>query len=138
MNQRKAILYGLRVRETPEEVNEKEIRKEFRSLMPEIFGGESTGEPLTTTFWQSCSSLLSAPRFEQVKTIKQWFLPIYKKFLSRSFCFQLSRIVLTSKSSQRDNVLEPDTSVLRTFTLSVIIMARVRSYGSILDVSLCM
>lgn len=83
MNQRKAILYGLRVRETPEEVNEKEIRKEFRSLMPELFGGESTGEPLTTTFWQSCSSLLSAPRFEQVKTIKQWFLPVYKKFLSR-------------------------------------------------------
>ncbi|RDX50110.1 hypothetical protein OH76DRAFT_1402976 [Lentinus brumalis] len=120
MNQRKAILYGLRVRETPEELNEKEIRKEFRSLIPELFGGASTGEALTTTFWQSCSSLLSAPRFEQVKTIKQWFLPVYKKFLSSD----------TDGSFERENV------ILRVFTLSVIIMARVRSYGSILDMSL--
>ena len=27
------------MRETPEEINEKEIRKEFRSLLPEVFGG---------------------------------------------------------------------------------------------------
>lgn len=40
MNERKAILYGLRVRETPEEANEKEIRRELRSLLPELFGGK--------------------------------------------------------------------------------------------------
>ena len=102
MNERKAILYGLRMREMPEEANEKEIRRELRSLLPELFGGmcltslvptlsdkcrilgeAPAGEPLTTTFWQSCNNLLLAPRFEQVKIIKQWFLPIYKRWLSR-------------------------------------------------------
>ena len=101
MNQRKAILYGHRMRETPEEANEKEIRREIRALLPELFGGMSlracsssqithtftgvsSGEPLTTMFWQSCDHLLSSPRYEQVKTLKQWFLPVYKKFLYRS------------------------------------------------------
>ena len=113
MNERKAILYGLRVRETPEEANEREIRKEFRSLLPELFGGESIinrhflythstccalGEAqfvqhLSTTFWQSCSNLLSAPRFEQVKTIKQWFLPIYKKWLSIHYFYHNEKIL---------------------------------------------
>ena len=45
--------------------------------------GESSIEPVMTTFWESCKTLLESPRFEQVKTIKQWFLPIYKKFLAR-------------------------------------------------------
>ena len=39
LNQRKGILYGLRTRETEEEVNERQIRREFRSLLPELFGG---------------------------------------------------------------------------------------------------
>ena len=45
--------------------------------------GKSSIEPVMTTFWESCKTLLESPRFEQVKTIKQWFLPIYKKFLAR-------------------------------------------------------
>ncbi|KAI0633322.1 hypothetical protein C8Q77DRAFT_1217758 [Trametes polyzona] len=119
ISQRKVILYGFRVRETPEDANEREIRKEFRALVPEVFGGEpQNGEPLTTTFWKSCSTLLSSPRYEQLKTIKQWFLPIYKKFL-------------TSQTFDADGL------ILRVFILTTIIMARVRSYGSILDMSLC-
>ncbi|PIL34102.1 hypothetical protein GSI_03813 [Ganoderma sinense ZZ0214-1] len=122
MSERKAILYGLRMRETPEEANEKEIRRELRLLLPEPFGGEApAGEPLTTTFWQSCNNLLSAPRFEQVKIIKQWFLPIYKRWLS----------------SHKNLNIDSEVLVLRVYTLTVVIMARMRSYGSILDMSLC-
>ncbi|OJT09261.1 Mediator of RNA polymerase II transcription subunit 12 [Trametes pubescens] len=118
ISQRKVILYGFRVRETPEDANEREIRKEFRILVPEVFGGEpQTDEPLTTTFWKSCGALLSAPRYEQLKIMKQWFLPIYKRFL-------------TSQG------FDDDGRILRVFTLSTVIMARVRSYGSILDMSL--
>ncbi|EJF57727.1 hypothetical protein DICSQDRAFT_182976 [Dichomitus squalens LYAD-421 SS1] len=121
MNERKGLLYGLRVRETPEEANEREIRKELRSLLPELFGGEpQSGQASTTTFWLSCSSLLSAPRFEQVKTIKQWFLPIYKKWLL----------------NQSELNFDSEALVLRVYTLTTVIMARIRSYGSILDMSL--
>jgi mediator of RNA polymerase II transcription subunit 12 len=39
MNQRKVTLHGVRARETPEDVIEREIRREVRSLLPEIFEG---------------------------------------------------------------------------------------------------
>ncbi|KAH9940479.1 uncharacterized protein BXZ73DRAFT_88710 [Epithele typhae] len=121
LNQRKSILYGLRMRETPEEVNEREIRKEIRGFLPELSGGSASNlPPLTTTFWQSCSTLMSSPRFEQLKTVRHWLLPIYKKFLSNR------------KNENEDS----DADVVRVYTLSVVIMARVRAYGSILDMSL--
>ncbi|KAI0675055.1 hypothetical protein C8Q78DRAFT_1010248 [Trametes maxima] len=118
INQRKVILYGFRVRETPEDVNEREIRQECRAIIPELFGGgPQTEEQLSTTFWRSCDHLLSAPRYEQLKIMRQWFFPLYKKFLaSQSF--------------------DADGLILRVFTLSTVTMARVRSYGSILDISL--
>ncbi|KAI0769653.1 hypothetical protein BD413DRAFT_627402 [Trametes elegans] len=122
ISQRKVILYGFRVRETPEDANEREIRKEFRALLPELFGGEPrTGDPLTTTFWKSCTHMLAAPRYEQLKTTKQWLLPTYRKFLA----------------SQGEPTFETDGVVLRIFTLSTVMMARIRSYGAILDMSLC-
>lgn len=37
--ERKVILYGTRCRETPEDLNEREIRKEIRSVIPDLFGG---------------------------------------------------------------------------------------------------
>ena len=101
--------------------------------------GVSQPEPVTTTFWQTCESLLKAPRYEQIKTIKQWFLPIYKKFLAgyASDASILHRLRLSSFNSRTAEAVEIDTIVLRVYTLSVIVMARVRSYGSILDVSNC-
>lgn len=39
VGQRKVALYGVRARETPEDPNEREIRKEIRSLLAELFGG---------------------------------------------------------------------------------------------------
>lgn len=37
MNQRKVILHGTRSRESPEENVERAIRREIRSLLPELF-----------------------------------------------------------------------------------------------------
>ena len=33
-------LYGVRVRETPEDIVEREIRKGVRLILPELFGGK--------------------------------------------------------------------------------------------------
>lgn len=38
-SQRKVVLYGVRARKTPEDINEREIRKEIRAVLPELFGG---------------------------------------------------------------------------------------------------
>jgi mediator of RNA polymerase II transcription subunit 12 len=32
-------LHGPRARETPEDLNEREIRKEIRAILPQLFGG---------------------------------------------------------------------------------------------------
>lgn len=37
--QRRVTLYGPRARDTPEDQNEREIRKEIRAVLPELFGG---------------------------------------------------------------------------------------------------
>lgn len=39
ISQRKVTLYGARARETPEDLNEREIRREIRVILPELFGG---------------------------------------------------------------------------------------------------
>ncbi|KAH9945672.1 hypothetical protein B0H21DRAFT_744154 [Amylocystis lapponica] len=124
INQRKVTLYGVRARETPEDLNEREIRREIRALLPELFGGSpQSTETITTTFWSSCNALLSSPRFEQVRMIKQWFLPVLRR----------------SISSHMEDTLEPsETSagLLKTYTLATVLMARVRCYGSMLDLTL--
>lgn len=38
------ILYGARARETPEDVCEKEMRREIRAILPLVFGGVSSAD----------------------------------------------------------------------------------------------
>lgn len=38
-HQRKLILHGARARETPEDVCEREMRREIRAVLPLVFGG---------------------------------------------------------------------------------------------------
>jgi mediator of RNA polymerase II transcription subunit 12 len=38
-NQRKVIVYGARTRQTPEDVCEREMRREIRAILPLVFGG---------------------------------------------------------------------------------------------------
>lgn len=39
MSQRNLTLYGARTRETPEDVIERDIRREIRVVLPRVFGG---------------------------------------------------------------------------------------------------
>lgn len=93
-------IYGVRARETPEDLNEREIRRHIRSLLPELFGGtcvvawlrvygsRTSGEPTAdcafpADFNAHAEDLVNASRFEQVRVVYQWLLPILKKSINR-------------------------------------------------------
>ena len=51
-NQRKVTLYGARARETPEDIVERDMRKEIRTVLPNLFEG-------MICFWSSFESSLT-------------------------------------------------------------------------------
>ncbi|KAH7905552.1 hypothetical protein BJ138DRAFT_1072652 [Hygrophoropsis aurantiaca] len=117
-NQRKLLLHGARVRETPEDLCERELRREIRSVLPLLFGGDR--HPMfssVSALWESCPTLSNAPRFEQVKTFKQWLIPVFRKFLTRAEPFDEVRF-------------------LKTYSTAVELMHHTQCYGSLLDLSL--
>lgn len=99
--QRKVTLYGPRVREIPEDANERAIRKQIRALLPELFGGMvlptmsrapnhgyNTGDlpPIPksiASLVESCNIFISASRYEQVRTLGMWLLPIIQRAMTR-------------------------------------------------------
>lgn len=101
ISQRKVTLYGARARETPEDINEREIRREIRTVLPSLFGGSNspsiaagtrlkhfiggTQLPVISTpaLWDSCNALVTSSRFEQVRMFRQWLLPLLKKYIGR-------------------------------------------------------
>ncbi|KAI0311143.1 hypothetical protein OF83DRAFT_1152155 [Amylostereum chailletii] len=122
INQRKVTLHGFRVRDMPEETNEREIRREVRPLFPELFGevgAEPAQGPSMESSFSECKTLLSAPRYEQVRAIKQWFLPIFIKHLP-------GRLEDPTSAAQ----------VIRPFCLAIDLMAQVKCYRCMFD--LCM
>ncbi|KAH9924878.1 uncharacterized protein B0H18DRAFT_1119667 [Fomitopsis serialis] len=119
--QRKVTLYGVRARQTPEDEHEHQMRSELRQLLPEVFNGQGRdAQSVPTRFWESCPTLYSSPRYEQVRTIREWFLPILRKHIT----------------SQEQALANGSSDVLKTFTLSVELMARTKCYGSLLDLTL--
>lgn len=118
-NQRKVTLYGARARETPEDITEREMRKEIRMVLPDLFQGliylwysfelnliGFQGSPLctlpsTTTLLAQCKTLIAATRFEQVRTFRQWLLPVFRKHIVK--CASL--IILSTLANRI--VLEP-------------------------------
>ncbi|KAG2113880.1 uncharacterized protein F5147DRAFT_788005 [Suillus discolor] len=117
-NQRKVIVYGARARQTPEDVCEREMRREIRAILPLVFGGDTLPPPVSMTSLQtSCPTVLGAPCFEQVRTIKQWLLPNLHKF--------------TSRSQSLDEI-----STLKTYSTAVELLSYTHSYGSLLELSL--
>ncbi|KAH0832416.1 hypothetical protein J3R83DRAFT_13456 [Lanmaoa asiatica] len=85
LHQRKLILYGARARETPEDVCEREMRREIRAVLPLVFGG-TPPHPCTSlsVLHGRCCTTINAPRFEQAKMFKEWLLPNYNKISSSS------------------------------------------------------
>ena len=81
VNQRRMALYGVRARTIPEDQEEAELKKELRSLLPEVFDGASAQEmPLGSV--AAGLKLRSAARYEQIRA-KNWFIPIVRKYLAR-------------------------------------------------------
>ncbi|KAG1807752.1 hypothetical protein EV424DRAFT_1543731 [Suillus variegatus] len=117
-NQRKVMVYGARARQTPEDVCEREMRREIRAILPLVFGGDTLPPSVSMTSLQtSCPTVLAAPCFEQVRTIKQWLLPNLHKF--------------TSRSQSLDEI-----STLKTYSTAVELLSYTHSYGSLLELSL--
>ena len=100
ISQRKIALYGIRVRQVPEDANEKEMRRELRTILP-IFNGTFLARFLEASLtkldlgastdvlrspealFQKCPFFLKAPRYEQVRTLKSWLLPILQDHITR-------------------------------------------------------
>ncbi|GLB37302.1 putative transcription mediator complex subunit Med12 [Lyophyllum shimeji] len=122
ISQRKATLYGARTREMPEDANERDIRREIRAVLPHVFGGEASVPvtPISTSaLLSSCYLLVNSTRFEQVRTFRQWLLPILRKHISSQ---------------------EPRTNatLLKTYATSVELMAYTKCFHCILDLTLCL
>ncbi|KAH9166651.1 hypothetical protein EDB89DRAFT_2128588 [Lactarius sanguifluus] len=113
VNQRRVTLYGVRARDTPEENNEREMRRQVRLVFPEIFnpGMEDVPPPLPSY----CTTLLDAPRYQQVRTVRQWFLPLLLK--------------------QLPNPLTHNVFV-RVYCVAIDMMTQVKCYRAILELSL--
>jgi mediator of RNA polymerase II transcription subunit 12 len=81
--ERKTLLFGARARETTEDLNERQIRKEIRAVVPQVFGGSSgSSEGGVLDLRTSCPTLLSATCHEQFKTLKVWLHPILRRYIT--------------------------------------------------------
>ncbi|KAI6169577.1 hypothetical protein EDD17DRAFT_1784529, partial [Pisolithus thermaeus] len=118
-HQRKVILHGARVRETPEDLCERAMRREIRTVIPLVFGGSTTpfSPPTISALRESCSTTIQAPRFEQVKMFKQWLLPNYNKFAAVSDAYD-------------------ESAVLQTYSIVAELLSCTNCYGSLLELSL--
>ncbi|KAG5638808.1 hypothetical protein H0H81_010037 [Sphagnurus paluster] len=119
ISQRKLILYGARAREMPEDSNEREMRREIRAVLPDVFGGEPMPVNSASTLLSNCSTLLMSTRFEQVRTFRQWLLPLLSKHIS-------------SQGS------ESHLALLKTYSISVELMAHTKCFHCILELTLCL
>ncbi|KAH8993017.1 hypothetical protein EDB92DRAFT_1944966 [Lactarius akahatsu] len=117
VNQRRVTLYGVRARDTPEENNEREMRRQVRLVFPEIFnpGMEDVPPPLPSY----CTTLLDAPRYQQVRTVRQWFLPLLLKQLPNFLDSPLTHNVF-----------------VRVYCIAIDMMTQVKCYRAMLELSL--
>ncbi|KAK0226153.1 hypothetical protein IW262DRAFT_1457387 [Armillaria fumosa] len=118
LNQRKVTLYGVRARDTPEEGTERQMRKEIRAVMPQLFeGGPESLLKSPDALFRQCKTFVSSPLYEQVRTLKLWLLPILEKSIS--------------SISVIDNVL-------KSYCIAVELMAETKCFRSILSLTLCL
>ncbi|KAJ7350313.1 hypothetical protein DFH08DRAFT_106631 [Mycena albidolilacea] len=123
-SQRKVTLYGPRVRETPEDLHEREIRKNIRALLPELFNGAATPSlPISMPdLLDKCGCLISAPRFEQIRIFSSWLLPILQK-----------RIAEVTQDHSR--MVQPD--LLRWYSVCMELMVTTKCFSSALELIIC-
>ncbi|KAF5370753.1 hypothetical protein D9758_002110 [Tetrapyrgos nigripes] len=118
INQRKVTLYGFQP-ETPEDLNERNIRKEIRTVLPELFGGECpTTFPSAASLQDNCKLLLQASRYEQTRIFKTWLMKVFRK-------------VISSKSSDATHF-----SLLRPYCVVTELMALTKCFVSMLELTI--
>ncbi|KAF8972899.1 hypothetical protein BDZ97DRAFT_2053658 [Flammula alnicola] len=118
-NQRKVTLHGARARQTFEDAAEREIRKEIRAVLPDLFEGTSVATwTSTTALLKQCQTLTKATRFEQVRTFRQWLLPVFKKRITRAGV---------------DHAM-----LFKSYLVAVELMAFTKCFHSMLDLTLSM
>ncbi|THV06762.1 hypothetical protein K435DRAFT_711026 [Dendrothele bispora CBS 962.96] len=118
INQRKITLYGVQARETPEDLNERNIRKELRAVLPELFGGDTSSSlPSITSLQDDCKLLLKATRYEQIRIFHGWLMPVFYK-------------TVASKGSNANY-----SSILRSYCLIIELMAQTKCFHAILDLT---
>ncbi|KAJ3504486.1 hypothetical protein NMY22_g17908 [Coprinellus aureogranulatus] len=122
MYQRKVTLHGVRARETPEDIVEKEIRKEMRAVLPYLFGG-----PSELTIWKStsallneCKSFVTATRYEQVRTFRQWLIPAFEGGVAKA-----------KTDAQK-------SGIVKAYRVIVELMDYAKCFASILELTLCL
>ena len=80
--ERRTLLFGARARETVEDISERQIRKEIRAVLPQVFGGPLNGlECGVSDLRTSCPALLSTTCHGQFKMLKVWLHPILRKYI---------------------------------------------------------
>ncbi|KAJ7497070.1 hypothetical protein FB451DRAFT_214151 [Mycena latifolia] len=123
-SQRKVILHGPRARETPEDLHEREIRKEIRALLPALFNAADVPALSITKsdLFEKCSNLLSASRFEQVRIFRHWLLPVLQK-----------RIIEITQDHNRMN--QPD--LLTWYSVCMQLMISTKCFHSALELIFC-
>ncbi|KAG6857783.1 hypothetical protein H0H87_004199 [Tephrocybe sp. NHM501043] len=119
ISQRRVTLYGARAREMPEDSNEREIRREIRAVLFDVFKGPHVPVPSTSMLLNSCRLLMNSTRFEQVRTLRHWLLPILERYI-------------TSQGG------EASSTLLRTYSTSVELMNEAKCYHCLLDMTLCL
>ncbi|KAJ7209594.1 hypothetical protein GGX14DRAFT_630911, partial [Mycena pura] len=122
--QRKVTLYGVRARETPEDLREREMRKEIRALLPLLFNGAATCPHFISMpdLLQKCHSLISASRFEQVRTFHQWLLPVLQKHMTE----------LTQDLNQMSQA-----GLVACYFTCVELMVHTKCFHSVLELIIC-
>lgn len=81
--ERSTLLYGARARETTEDRSERQIRKEIRAVLPQVFGGTVNNAGVgVSNLHTSCPTFLLATCHEQFKMLKVWLHPILRKYMT--------------------------------------------------------
>ncbi|KAJ7647576.1 hypothetical protein FB45DRAFT_893821 [Roridomyces roridus] len=123
-SQRKVILHGARARETPEDLHEREIRKEIRALLPDLFNGSDGTPPVISMphLLDTCKNLISAPRFEQVRTFRHWLLPVLQRRIS---------------DVTRDQSRMSQPQLVTWYSVCIELMVHTKCFDSALELILC-
>ncbi|KAJ3781694.1 hypothetical protein GGU10DRAFT_98188 [Lentinula aff. detonsa] len=120
-SQRKVVLYGVRARETPEDLNERQIRKEIRAVLPELFGGTTASTlPSPSSLLGSCRLLLNSPRYEQVRTFGTWLMPVLQRAIVQQE-FDVSH-----------------SGILKSYDVAVELMTQTDCFDAMLDLTIYM